>query len=149
MVALFRSAAARLSPSTTMNINKMAESPINQEPREMQISFMGLPQGRIWPRMNADPRESETKQFSGTSKNPRLSAFYPRLVFFFEQTLKIAFRIDLSYARWYFRQSHCPANIFQSRRNPLSSPPRHRRRSTRNHLGVARLEHHSLLSCHP
>jgi hypothetical protein len=40
MVALFRSAAARLSPSTTMNINKMAESPINQEPREMQISFM-------------------------------------------------------------------------------------------------------------
>jgi len=43
MVAVFRFAAARLSPSTTTNINKMAESPINQEPREMQISFIGLP----------------------------------------------------------------------------------------------------------
>lgn len=40
MVAVFMSAAARLSPSTTTNINKMAESPINQEPSEMQISFM-------------------------------------------------------------------------------------------------------------
>jgi len=40
MVAVFRSAAARLAPSTTTNMNKMAESPISQEPSEMQISFM-------------------------------------------------------------------------------------------------------------
>jgi len=41
IVAVFRSEAARLSPSTTTNIKKMAESPISQEPSEMQISFMG------------------------------------------------------------------------------------------------------------
>jgi len=42
MVAVFRSAAARLSPSTTTNMNKMAESPISQEPSEMEISFMRI-----------------------------------------------------------------------------------------------------------
>jgi len=59
MVAVFRSAAARLSPSTTTNMNKMAESPISQEPSEMQISFMRI----LLPRISADTRESETKQY--------------------------------------------------------------------------------------
>ena len=40
MVALLMSTVFSLSPSTTTNMNKMAESPINQEPSEMQISFM-------------------------------------------------------------------------------------------------------------
>jgi len=39
-VALLMSVALNLSPSITTNTNKMAESPINQEPREMQISFI-------------------------------------------------------------------------------------------------------------
>ncbi len=42
MVAVLMSAARKLSPSTTTNVNKMAESPINQEPSEMQMSFMGV-----------------------------------------------------------------------------------------------------------
>jgi hypothetical protein len=40
MVAVFRPAAFKLSPSTTTNMNRMAERPINQEPSEMQMSFM-------------------------------------------------------------------------------------------------------------
>jgi hypothetical protein len=79
MVAVFMSAAARLPPSTTTNMNKMADSPINQEPSEMQISFMGLPQVRIWPWINAGTRESETKQhFKLSDSYPRLSAFIRR-----------------------------------------------------------------------
>ena len=39
-VAVLMSAALKLSPSTTTNMNKMAESPINQEPSEMAINFM-------------------------------------------------------------------------------------------------------------
>jgi hypothetical protein len=75
MVAVFMSAAARLSPSTTTNINNMAESPINQEPREMQISFMGLPQkelGRGLTRIHAN----QNKAILQTAKSYlRLSAF--------------------------------------------------------------------------
>jgi hypothetical protein len=40
IVALLRFARFKLSPSTTTNINMMAESPTNQEPIEMQMSFM-------------------------------------------------------------------------------------------------------------
>jgi hypothetical protein len=39
-VALLMSITLNLSPATT-NFNKMATSPISQEPREMQISFIG------------------------------------------------------------------------------------------------------------
>jgi len=42
IVALLRSVALRLSPSTITNMNKMAESPINQEPSDMQMSFMAI-----------------------------------------------------------------------------------------------------------
>jgi hypothetical protein len=40
IVALLRFAVFKLPPSTTTNMNKMAESPVSQEPSEMQISFM-------------------------------------------------------------------------------------------------------------
>ena len=43
MVALLMFAALKLPPSTTTNMNKMAESPINQEPSEMQMSFIDPP----------------------------------------------------------------------------------------------------------
>jgi hypothetical protein len=61
MVAVFMSAVTRLSPSTTTNINKMAESPINQEPSEMQISFMAFLKeefGRGLTRIHANQKQS-------------------------------------------------------------------------------------------
>jgi hypothetical protein len=39
-VALWRLAVFKLPPSTTTNTNKIAASPINQEPSEMQINFI-------------------------------------------------------------------------------------------------------------
>jgi len=42
IVAPLRSVALKVSPSTITNMNKMAESPISQEPSEMQISFMRI-----------------------------------------------------------------------------------------------------------
>ncbi len=50
IVALFKSVALRLSPSTTTNMNKMAESPTSHEAKEMQISFMGAFPGQTDPR---------------------------------------------------------------------------------------------------
>jgi hypothetical protein len=40
IVELLRSEELKVSPSTMMNINKMADSPTNQEPIEIQIIFM-------------------------------------------------------------------------------------------------------------
>jgi len=59
-VALLMSVGLSLSP-TIANFNKMAESPINQEPREMQISFMGFAQerfGRGLTRIHANQKQN-------------------------------------------------------------------------------------------
>src|SRR6185503_712933 len=92
-VAVLRSDAARLSPSTTTNIHKMAESPINQEPREMQISFMSLPQGRIGrgiTRIHANQKQSNV---SRTSKSyPRSIGVHPRRIFSSEISFQDRFR---------------------------------------------------------
>ncbi|MGH9930604.1 MAG: hypothetical protein ACREA9_15450 [Pyrinomonadaceae bacterium] len=42
MVAVLMPGALKPCPSTTTNVNKMAESPTNHDPSEMQISFMGV-----------------------------------------------------------------------------------------------------------
>ena len=42
MVAPLMSAALRLAPSTTENVNRIAASPINHEPTEREMSFIGL-----------------------------------------------------------------------------------------------------------
>jgi hypothetical protein len=40
IVAPFMSAVLRASPSTTRNVNRIAERPSNHEPREIEISFI-------------------------------------------------------------------------------------------------------------
>lgn len=54
-MALLRLAVLKLPFSTTTNINKMAATPISQEPIEMQINFMMSSKGYLCARSEIAP----------------------------------------------------------------------------------------------
>ncbi len=93
MVALLMSVVLKLSPSTTTNMKRMAESPTNHEASEMQISFISscfgvrrpvaaFIRGGLTPRLQRNDFEQTASRQVATNQSADRSAHSKRIYFF-------------------------------------------------------------------